>query len=81
VRDTKLELGKPSPRRSRKAIYLGWATAAIARLLHRRPPEPTVADLNKHDYPTSTQRMGVRFSERIRDTFRFRWLRQSNKDE
>lgn len=34
-------------------------------------------DLREHDYPVSTQRMGVRFTERIRDTFRFRWLKRS----
>jgi hypothetical protein len=34
--------------------------------------------LRRHDYPVNTQRMGVRFTERMRDTFRFRWLRKSS---
>ncbi|MFC1765146.1 hypothetical protein ACFL6U_24120 [Planctomycetota bacterium] len=32
-------------------------------------------DLQQADYSTSTQRLGVRFTRKLRDTFRFRWLR------
>ncbi len=31
--------------------------------------------MRRLDYPASTQRMGVRFTEKIRDAFRQRWLR------
>jgi hypothetical protein len=41
-------------------------------------PPVTDEDLRRHDYPVSTQRMGIRFTERIRDTFRFRWLRKTS---
>jgi len=40
-------------------------------------PRIAATDLRKHDYSISTQRMGLRFTERIRDTFRFRWLRRT----
>jgi hypothetical protein len=40
-------------------------------------PRITSDDLRKQDYPISTQRMGIRFTERIRDTFRFRWLKRT----
>ncbi len=61
---------------SKRALWLGWAGGLLSQLLGRRRLPMTAGDLKKHDYRTSTQRMGVRFSERIRDTFRFRWLRK-----
>jgi len=36
----------------------------------------TGADLRRQDYAASTQRLGVRFTERVRDVFRFRWMRE-----
>jgi hypothetical protein len=55
---------------------LGLAAGLIARLFKTPLPEATSADLRKHDYSTSTQRMGVRFTERIRNVFRLRWIRE-----
>jgi hypothetical protein len=52
----------------------------MASLLVRRfsgcRPRVCVEDLKKRDYRTSMQRIGVHFTERIRDTFRFRWIRK-----
>lgn len=62
--------------KSKRAVWLGLAGGLLSQLLGRRLPPVTGGDLKRHDYPTSTQRMGVRFTERIRDTFRFRWLRK-----
>ena len=71
--------GMPSrPRRAKKAVWLGLAGSALARLFARRLPPPDGEDLRKHDFPISTQHMGVRFTERIRDTFRFRWIRRAS---
>ena len=33
-------------------------------------------DLRRCDYRTSMQGMGVHFADRIRDTFRFRWIKK-----
>ncbi|MGA2172862.1 MAG: hypothetical protein ABSG82_07625 [Sedimentisphaerales bacterium] len=38
--------------------------------------KPTTKDLKDADFPTSTQRLGVRFTERIRDVFRFKWIKK-----
>jgi len=65
------------PRRSGKAAWFGCAVGLLSYLRIRRKLRPTPNDLRKHDYPISTQRMGIRFTERIRDTFRFRWLKQT----
>ena len=81
MQEPKLQLRRYPPRKSRKAVWLGCAVGVLSRLFHRRLPEPTPDDLRAHDYRTSTQRMGVRFTERIRDTFRYRWLRQRGTKE
>ena len=36
----------------------------------------TTADLQRAEFKTSTQRLGIRFTERIRDVFRFKWLKK-----
>ena len=43
-------------------------------------PKPTANDLSRAEFKTSTQRLGVRFTERIRDVFRFRWIRKTSDD-
>jgi hypothetical protein len=67
-----------TPRRETRALWLGFAGVVLARLFSRRLPRPDSSDLRKHDYRASTQHMGVRFTERIRDTFRFRWIRRTS---
>ena len=59
-----------------KALWLGLVAGLLAQHFRTRPPEVTAEDLLKNDYSTSTQRMGVRFTERIRHAFRFRWIRE-----
>ncbi|MHC4679321.1 MAG: hypothetical protein ACYTEK_11540 [Planctomycetota bacterium] len=48
--------------------------AAILSLFGKSPAGPAADDFKRADFPTSTQRLGIRFSERIRDVFRSRWL-------
>jgi hypothetical protein len=55
---------------------LGLAAGLLARLSRTSSPKVTGADLRTHDYATSTQRMGVRFNERVRNMFRLRWIRE-----
>ncbi len=68
---------RPAGKRPARAMWLGLAGVVLARLFSPRPARPSPEDLRRHDYPASTQRMGVRFTERIRDTFRFRWIRRA----
>jgi hypothetical protein len=76
--EAKLKLRRSSPPRpGRKATWLGYVAGVISRLRIGRVPDTTPTDLRRQDYPTSTQRMGLRFTERVRDTFRFRWLRRT----
>jgi hypothetical protein len=79
VRDSQEQISRTTAKpRSKRALWLGFAGGWLSQLLGRRLPPVTGGDLKKQDYPTSTQRMGVRFTERIRDTFRFRWLRKTS---
>jgi hypothetical protein len=48
----------------------GWLLAG------RRPGRIKTADLAKAEFKTSTQRLGVRFTDRIRDVFRFKWVKR-----
>ena len=78
MQDSKLRLepvatGKAQPKGT---PWLGWAGGVLAQLCQRRRLKVTPQDLRCHDYRTSTQRLGVRFTERVRHTFRFRWLRK-----
>jgi hypothetical protein len=60
----------------RKARWLGLAGGLIAGLSRTPRSEVTGADLRKNDYRTSTQRIGVRLTERVRNAFRHRWIRE-----
>jgi hypothetical protein len=55
--------------------HLGSFAGMLLRLFGRRP-KVTHADLRKAEFPTSTQRMGVRFTDKLRDSFRHRWLKK-----
>ena len=55
-----------------------WLGSLAGRLicLFGRIKKPTIQDMAKKEFPTSTQRMGVRFGERIRGVFRHIWLKK-----
>jgi len=58
---------------------LGLLAAGLLSVFGKSPAEPTVDDLKRAEFKTSTQRLGIRFSERIRDVFRFKWIKAFNK--
>ena len=77
MRQVRLKIHTSPARGTRgKARRLGLAAALISRLFQTPLPGATSEDLGKHDYSTSTQRMGIRFTERIRNAFRRRWIRE-----
>jgi len=57
--------------------FLGLVAAGLLSVFGKSPRKPKGGDLKRADFGTSTQRLGIRFSERIRDVFRFRWLKKS----
>jgi hypothetical protein len=64
---------------TRISSLLGFIAGAILSLFGKSPAGPAVGDLKRADFPTSTQRLGIRFSEKIRDAFRCKWLRVTGK--
>jgi len=54
----------------------GFVAGLFLSLFGRSPAKVTARDLRRAEFKTSTQRLGIRFTERIRDIFRFRWLRK-----
>ena len=55
---------------------LGFIAGMLATVFGAKPAKPTAEDLKKMEFGASTQRLGVRFTERIRDVFRFKWLKK-----
>jgi len=56
--------------------FLGLLTGRILSIFGRPPAKPTVGDFRRMEFKTSTQHLGVRFTEKVRDVFRFKWLRK-----
>ncbi|MFZ2148782.1 MAG: hypothetical protein WAV28_16335 [Sedimentisphaerales bacterium] len=57
--------------------FLSLLAAGLLAIFGRSPARPTTNDLNRMEFKSSTQRLGIRFSERIREVFRFRWIKKS----
>ncbi|MHC4619652.1 MAG: hypothetical protein ACYTEQ_18045 [Planctomycetota bacterium] len=62
--------------RDKIGSFLGLLAGVILSMFGKSPARTTTDDLRRSDFETSTQRLGVRFTERIRNVFRFRWLRK-----
>jgi hypothetical protein len=60
---------------------LGLLAAGLLSLFGKSPRKPVADDLNRADFKTSTQRLGIRFSEKIRDVFRFRWIKAAHNND
>ncbi len=56
-----------------KGRRLGW----LAGLLAVFAPRKAKPDTPRRDVRTGTQRIGVRFTERLRDHFRTHWVKSS----
>ena len=57
---------------------LDWLAAGLLSIFGKSPPKPSTKELDKMEFKTSTQRLGIRFSEKIRDVFRFKWIRRNS---
>ena len=59
--------------------FLGFLAGWVLSLFGKSPRNPVDDDFKRADFKTSTQHLGIRFSEKIRDVFRFRWLKIADK--
>lgn len=62
--------------RSKTNSFLGSVAGRILSIFGRPLTKPTASDFRRMEFKTSTQHLGVRFTEKIRNVFRFKWLRQ-----
>ncbi len=58
--------------------FFGFIAAGLLTIFGKSPAKPTTNDLSRMEFKSSTQRLGVRFRERIREVFRFKWIRKNN---
>jgi len=56
--------------------FLGFLAGALLSVFGKKPSKPTAEDLRRAEFITSTQRLGIRFTEKIRRFFRFKWLKK-----
>ena len=55
--------------------FLGFLAGWVLSIFGKSPRKSVTEDFKRVDFKTSTQHLGIRFSEKIRDVFRFRWLK------
>ena len=55
---------------------MGLLAGGMLSLFGKSPAKPTTADLHKAEFKTSTQRLGLRFTEKIRNAFRGKWIKK-----
>lgn len=63
--------------RTKIASVIGFLAGGLLSVFGKSPAKTTTDDLKQMNFKTSTQRLGVRFTEKIRQVFRFRWIRKS----
>jgi hypothetical protein len=57
----------------------GFVAGWLLWLRGKSKAKITTSDLSRAEFKTSTQGLGIRFVEGIRDVFRFRWIRLAGK--
>jgi hypothetical protein len=58
-----------------KNTVIGYVAGLLASAFGKRP-KITAEDFKRMEFSTNTQRLGVRFTDRIRDVFRFKWIKK-----
>ncbi len=55
--------------------FLPFLSAGLLNHFGRKTIKPAMDDFKKAEFCASTQRLGITFSEKVRDIFRFKWIR------
>ncbi|MCX5635481.1 MAG: hypothetical protein NTW55_06575 [Planctomycetota bacterium] len=59
-----------------KRTLLGLLAGGLLSIFGKSTTKLTAEDFRKAEFKTSTQRLGISFTERVRDIFRFKWLKR-----
>lgn len=57
-------------------LILGFIAGLFCTVFGKSLVKPTTDDFSRTEFKTSTQRLGIRFTEKIRNVFRFKWIRK-----
>ena len=58
--------------------FLTFIASGLMSVFSSKRIRHTNEDLKKAEFKTSTQRLGIRFNEKIRNVFRFKWIRKKD---
>jgi hypothetical protein len=58
------------------AAWLASLAGGVLSMFGKSLARPAASTLKQMEFKTSTQHLGVRFTEKIRQVFRFKWLRK-----
>jgi hypothetical protein len=64
-----------------KNTFFGLLAGLITSVFAKNAGRVKPADLAKIEFKTSAQRLGLTFTEKIRDTFRFKWLKRRQRQD
>jgi len=64
------------PIRTKINSFIGFLAGGLLSIFGGNRGKPTADDFGRMEFKTSTQKLGVRFTELIRQVFRFRWLKR-----
>jgi hypothetical protein len=59
-----------------KNTVFGFIAGVLTSVFGKRR-RVAAEDFKRMEFSTNTQRLGVRFTERIRDVFRFKWVKKT----
>ena len=59
-----------------KKMFTAMAAGMMLSIFGKKNTKPSNEELAKADYKISTGRMGVSFGEKVRNVFRFKWLKK-----
>jgi len=62
--------------RAKTNSFLGLLAGRILSIFGKTHINPTQEDFRQMEFKTSTQRIGVSFTDKIRQIFRFRWMKK-----
>ena len=60
----------------KKSTFYGWVAGGLLGIFGKIPKGGGVEELKKADFKVSMPGIGVRFTEKIRGVFRFKWLKK-----
>jgi len=58
-----------------KSPFISFLSAVMFTVFGRRRRKANAEDFKRVDFSSSTQRLGIYFTDKIRDVFRFKWIK------